>query len=54
MLNEQKKKTYFIGVGSIIRACMCVATGDFTCAIRATAKSSNKLVTKNFRIIVLI
>lgn len=33
MLNELYQKTYFIGVGSIIRACMCVATGDFTCCI---------------------
>lgn len=41
MLNELYKKTYFIGVGSIIRACMCVATGDFTCCIFPGTKGKN-------------
>ncbi len=27
------KKTYFVGIGSVIRACMCVASGDFNLAI---------------------
>lgn len=27
------KKSYFISIGSVIRACMCVASGDFTLAI---------------------
>lgn len=33
VLQELGHKTYFIGLGSIIRACMCVGTGDFTLAI---------------------
>lgn len=41
MLNELYKKTYFIGVGSIIKACMCVATGDFTCCIFPGTKGKN-------------
>lgn len=32
-IKELSKKAYFIGVGSIIRACMCVASGDFSLAI---------------------
>lgn len=27
------EKTYFVGIGSIIRACMCVANGEFNLAI---------------------
>ena len=27
------EKTYFIGIGSVIRACMCVANGEFNLAI---------------------
>ena len=41
MLNELYQKTYFIGVGSIIRACMCVATGDFTCCVFPGTKGKN-------------
>ncbi len=33
VLQELETKTYFIGLGSIIRACMCVASGDFSLAI---------------------
>ena len=33
VLQELGNKTYIIGLGSIIRACMCVASGDFTLAI---------------------
>lgn len=33
VLQELGKKTYFIGLGSIIRACTCVASGEFILAI---------------------
>ena len=33
VINELGKKTYFVGIGSVIRASMCVASGDFTVAI---------------------
>lgn len=32
-MKELGKKTYFIGLGSIIRACTCIASGEFTLAI---------------------
>ncbi len=32
-IKELGKKTYLVAVGSVIRACMCVASGDFTAAI---------------------
>lgn len=32
-IKELGKKTYFVSVGSVIRACMCIATGDFNLAI---------------------
>ena len=32
-INELGKKTYFVSIGSIIRACTCIASGDFTLAI---------------------
>lgn len=32
-IEELSKKTYFIGLGSIIRACTCVASGEFISAI---------------------
>lgn len=35
------EKTYFIGVGSIIRACMCVANGDFNLAAFPGTKHKN-------------
>ena len=32
-LKELGKKAYFVSIGSVIRACMCVAKGDFNLAI---------------------
>ena len=32
-IKELGKKTYFVSVGSVIRACMCVASGEFNLAI---------------------
>ena len=32
-IKELGKKTYFVSIGSVIRACMCVANGDFNLAI---------------------
>ena len=32
-LKKLGKKTYFVSIGSVIRACMCVANGDFNVAI---------------------
>ena len=40
-VQELEHKTYFIGLGSIIRACMCVASGDFTLAIFPGTKHKN-------------
>ena len=33
IITELGKKTYFLSVGSVIRACMCVASGEFNLAI---------------------
>ena len=41
VIQELANKTYFIGLGSIIRACMCVASGDFTLAIFPGTKHKN-------------
>ena len=41
VLQELETKTYFIGLGSIIRACMCVASGDFSLAIFPGTKHKN-------------
>jgi len=41
VLQELENKTYIIGLGSIIRACMCVASGDFTLAIFPGTKHKN-------------
>lgn len=41
VLQELRNKAYFIGLGSIIRACMCVASGDFTLAIFPGTKHKN-------------
>lgn len=35
------EKTYFVGVGSVIRACTCVATGDFNLALFPGTKHKN-------------
>ena len=41
VLQELQTKTYFVGLGSIIRACMCVASGDFSLAIFPGTKHKN-------------
>lgn len=41
VISDLNKKTYFIAVGSIIRACMCIANGDFTLAIFPGTKHKN-------------
>ena len=41
VLQELGNKTYIIGLGSIIRSCMCVASGDFTFAIFPGTKHKN-------------
>ncbi len=40
-VQELEHKAYFIGLGSVIRACMCVASGDFTLAIFPGTKHKN-------------
>ena len=35
------EKAYFVGVGSVIRACMCVANGDFNLAVFPGTKHKN-------------
>lgn len=40
-IKELGKKTYFVGVGSVIRACMCVANGDFNLAVFPGTKHKN-------------
>ena len=41
LIKELGKKTYFVAVGSVIRACMCVATGDFNLAVFPGTKHKN-------------
>ncbi len=41
VLQELGNKTYIVGLGSIIRACMCVASGDFSLAIFPGTKHKN-------------
>ena len=41
VLKELGKETYFVGLGSVIRAGMCVASGEFTCAIFPGTKHKN-------------
>ena len=41
VVQDLGNKTYFIGLGSIIRACMCVASGDFSLAIFPGTKHKN-------------
>ena len=41
VIQELEQRAYFISVGSIIRACMCVASGDFTLAIFPGTKHKN-------------
>ena len=40
-IKELGKKTYFVGLGSVIRACMCVASGEFNLAIFPGTKRKN-------------
>lgn len=40
-IKELGKKTYFVSIGSVIRACMCVANGDFNLAIFPGTKHKN-------------
>ena len=40
-MKELGKKSYFVSVGSIVRACMCVANGDFNLAIFPGTKHKN-------------
>lgn len=40
-IKEIGKKTYFVSIGSIIRACCCVADGDFNLAIYPGTKHKN-------------
>lgn len=40
-IKELGKKTYFVGIGSVIRACMCVASGEFCVAIFPGTKHKN-------------
>ena len=41
VLQELKSKAYFVGLGSVIRASMCVASGDFTLVIFPGTKHKN-------------
>ena len=41
IIKKLGEKTYFVGVGSVIRACMCVANGDFNLAIFPGTKHKN-------------
>ena len=41
VIKELSEKTYFICIGSVIRACMCVATGDFCLAVFPGSKHKN-------------
>ncbi len=40
-IEELGKKTYFVSIGSIIRACACIASGEFTLAIFPGTKHKN-------------
>lgn len=40
-IKEIGKKTYIVSIGSVIRACMCVANGDFNLAIFPGTKHKN-------------
>lgn len=41
VIGDLGEKSYFVNIGSIIRACMCVATGDFSLAIFPGTKHKN-------------
>ena len=40
-IKELGKRTYIVSIGSVIRACMCVANGDFNAAIFPGTKNKN-------------
>lgn len=40
-IKELHNSTYFVSIGSVIRACICVASGDFTLAIFPGTKHKN-------------
>ena len=40
-IKELGKKTYLVSVGSVIRGCMCVASGEFNLAIFPGTKRKN-------------
>ncbi len=40
-IKEIGKKTYFVSIGSVIRACCCIANGDFNLAIYPGTKHKN-------------
>jgi len=41
VITELGKKTYFLSIGSVIRGCMCVASGEFSLAIFPGTKRKN-------------
>ena len=41
ILQELRKKTYFLSLGSVIRGCICVASGEFNLAIFPGTKRKN-------------
>lgn len=41
IIHELGKKTYFVSIGSLIRACTCVANGEFTSSIFPGTKNKN-------------
>ena len=41
VIQDLGNKAYFVGLGSIIRACMCIASGDFSLAIFPGTKHKN-------------
>lgn len=41
LISNLGRKTYFVSVGSVIRACMCVASGEFNLAIFPGTKRKN-------------
>lgn len=41
VLFDLNKRTYTVAIGSVIRACMCVANGDFTAAVYPGRKHKN-------------
>ena len=40
-IKELGMKTYFVGIGTVIHACMCVANGDFNLAVFPGTKHKN-------------